>query len=211
MKIRFAYFLPILVSIAGLAVYLITSAGEVHPLLAIEATGLTSPQRVGGDSPAHRSATLEVPRDTERGSAVAVLETVARELETRRVFEQDDRTLEQKYAGATRGQLLAAASLLEERRNSERGRIAKEIIAGNRLSVTTLQRDGSGSPPLASGPDGRPVSMVQIFDSVDGVPVVKTAIISGEEYPDYRALELEVWWLHSKLIAAGDPEQVETK
>ena len=60
------------------------------------------------------------------GVGVSALSDAAEKLAASKVYEQDDRTLDQKYAGATLSQLVAAESLLKERRDSDRDRIFKE-------------------------------------------------------------------------------------
>ncbi|MBK8178528.1 MAG: hypothetical protein IPK67_06480 [Planctomycetes bacterium] len=132
------------------------------------------------------------------GAGVSALANAAEKLATAKVYEQDSRTLDQKYDGATLGQLMAAKCLLEERRDSDRDRIGKELIAAGRLSEVIPNSAGQAAI-IAGAKDGSPVSTIQTFDFVDGVSVVKAAVISGEEFPDYRALELEVWWLDCKI------------
>src|SRR5690349_14836651 len=110
-----------------------------------------------------------------------------------RVWDQIAPTYEKKYAGSTLEQLIAAKSVLEDRRDVDRDRILKELIAANRLVEVPVDADGKRS--LKGNKDGSPTSFTQTFDLVDGVTVSKAAVIKGEEYPEYRALELEVWWL----------------
>lgn len=113
--------------------------------------------------------------------------------------ESHNQALEQKYAGATLDQLLAAESVLEERRNVDRDRILKELVDANRLVELPRAPDGLASVP--GNKDGSPVSSIMTWEQVDGVTVAKAAVISGEEFPEYRALELEVWWLQCKVHA----------
>ncbi|MFO1009462.1 MAG: hypothetical protein U1F29_05310 [Planctomycetota bacterium] len=213
MRARLFYVLST-VAVFGLFSYFITRPDEQMPrpepgrMVDLSHPQVESETRLA----AHGSVALERPIDPVRNPAVAALEAAARVLESERVFEQDDRTLESKYAGATRGQLLAAASLLEEKRDCERQRIAKEMLANDRLITTNLQRDESTVPTLKSGADGSPVStVVQVFDVENGAPVMRSATISAAEYPDYRALELEVWWLHSKLLDEKESNREEGK
>lgn len=133
-------------------------------------------------------------------SGVAALSDAAERLAAVKVYEQDTRTFEQKYAGATIGQLVAAKCLLEERRDLDRERIGRELIADNRLVEVPTNAAGD-SPAIPGNKDGSPVSCIQTFEVVDGVQVVKAAVISGDEFPDYRAIELEVWWLECRVHA----------
>ncbi len=113
--------------------------------------------------------------------------------------ENGDQSLEQKYAGATLGQLLEAESVLGERRDVDRDRILKELVDANRL--VELPRAADGTASLPGNKDGSPFSFIMRSEHVNGVNVTKAAVITGEEFPDFRALELEVWWLRNKVHA----------
>lgn len=152
-------------------------------------------QEPGSEPGPHVNTRMEV----SGGEAVRALGQATAALESAKVYERDDRTLEQKYAGASLGQLLAAESLLAESRDRERGRIGAELIANNKLTIVTRAVGGDSPTPQSSNADGSPVTSIQVFETVNGNVVEKAAVVSGEEYPDYRALELEVWWLQCKV------------
>lgn len=141
---------------------------------------------------------LRVPLEPVAGDAVKTLEKAALELEAAKVFEQDDRTVADKYAGASLPQLLAALALLSERRDAERERIGKQLIDAGRLVLVTDREDGAPST-RGPNPDGSPITSVDRFEVVDGVAVHKSVTITGQEFPEYRALELEAWWLQCRV------------
>lgn len=151
----------------------------------------------------HLSPDLAAQADARKevigGEAVRALDQATALLVTAKVYEHDDRTLDQKYAGASLGQLLAAQFLLTEQRDHERDRIGAELIAKDRLIRITRQTGGDEPSPQPSSADGSPLSTVQVFEVVDGHAVEKAVTISGDEFPDYRALELEVWWIQCKV------------
>ncbi|MEO6711480.1 MAG: hypothetical protein ABI054_04030 [Planctomycetota bacterium] len=136
---------------------------------------------------------------TNSDTAVSVLNGEAEKLASAANGQKQDVSLEQKYAGATYAQLHGAKAILAERRDFERDRISKELIAANRLTEVAPSPSDGLVHVMSGNLDGSPVSTVWTFEPVDGVSVSKAATISGEEFPEYRALELEVWWLECKV------------
>lgn len=187
---------------ALLAVHWASSSGpratEVGESVPVSSAG--SARDPGPTASAPREPARRVAVESGFGEAVGTLQEAALELESARVFEQDDRTVADKYAGASLPQLMAALSLLSERRDAERARIGQQLIDAGRLELVT--GGGEGGPATRSAnPDGSPVTSVDRYELVDGVAVTKSAVITAEEFPDYRALELEVWWLQCRVHA----------
>lgn len=168
------------------------------------AAGPSDPRSDVDALPAHADGPARVavqPPDTVGdfdGAGASALTAAADEPTSAKVDERDSRTLDEKYAGATLGQLMAAKCLLEERQTVERDVIARELMAAGKLTEVPQNPDG-GHVVMKGSSDGSPVSTVSAWKLVDGVNVVSAAVINGEEYPDYRALELEVWWLEGKI------------
>jgi len=102
---------------------------------------------------------------------------------------------EEKYAGASMGQLLGAEWTLTEKYKREGERIAKELVAQNRLTVVA-PGESSGPRTTASHPT---MSFVSVFGDANGTPTAKSARIGGDAYPEYDALELELGWLHQRV------------
>jgi hypothetical protein len=159
-------------------------------------------EALGPDSKPETVAQLETEPSTsavsdDRGviSATQLLQRTAADLENARVYEQDDRTLEQKYAGASNAELLAAWVLLKDRRQRECERIGQLLIKADRLTVSIPGQTPEG-PTTATV--GGPLSFIHTIEGSSEGAIVKGAHINGDEFPDYRALELEVFWLEQR-------------
>jgi hypothetical protein len=141
---------------------------------------------------------VDVPSDGARVVAVAetALETSPSKFESAPVHAAGAQTLDEKYAGASFEQLLGAESVLKDRVDTERGRIGKELIANNRLTLVTPQTEDGAGDSRSANADGSPTSCVF---KVDEHGVGWKATITREEYPDFKAMESEWWWVACKV------------
>jgi hypothetical protein len=117
------------------------------------------------------------------------------------VFDGTDACFRKKYDGLNAAQLKVAFSAVEGRRNSERKRIVDERMRAGQFEEHFLPQGEKF--PIASSKDGTPVSFGFVSDALDGYQLLKTTSISAEEYPEFRVLELEGWWLHNQLHKVG--------
>jgi hypothetical protein len=128
---------------------------------------------------------------------VAESTDVSKRVDESKDHKNDQRALEEKYAGASLGQLMEAEWVFAEKYNRERDRIAKELVANNRLT-TVAAGESTGPKTTASHPT---MSFVTVLGSdVNGTPVTQGARIGGDEYPEFEALELEVGWLRNRVF-----------
>jgi len=194
-------------TVAIASLYLGLGHKDQHVTLGAAAPGVEHREGASADAPAAKLETQELDaHDATREVVTAGDADPAQSKSAPRDRADDLVLLDQKYAGASLDELIVAESRLTDKRKSELERICKLLLANDRLTPTAPQSSNDAADSKTPS-DGRPASFVSQF----GPDGSKSVRITREEFPEYTALEVEVWWLHNKVRKLKQAESSATK
>jgi hypothetical protein len=147
------------------------------------------------------SAVTEAPRPADSPPPLTVREAAQLLTTTIRknaVWDGSEELLAQKYSGLNAGELRAAYDVVKGECDRERQTIVDEKFKLGLYDVVSSGSDNP-APEIKTRPGGGPLSF-GFRQEVQGTTVIsKVTTISPEEYPAYRALELEWAWLDRQV------------
>lgn len=118
------------------------------------------------------------------------------------IYDGQDDSFAAKYRDATSDQLQAALVIVRRQQEQERASIVKERMTRG-LYTESVVAAGEETPSARTSPGSGPVSFGFETEQGNGYTKTKTTIINGDEYPEYRSVELELWWLMRQLRSRG--------
>jgi hypothetical protein len=111
-----------------------------------------------------------------------------------RNYEHDESWYSTKYQGSSDGEIQAAFVLMEKKRSLEASAILKARMDAGQYD-TQVVTEGAMPRPIAKS-SNRFTTFGGSMESVGDVAMLKTTVLSPDEYPDYDALAQDAWWLH---------------
>ncbi|MDZ4773329.1 MAG: hypothetical protein SGI72_09370 [Planctomycetota bacterium] len=115
-----------------------------------------------------------------------------------RAYEGEDMDFSAKYASLPPEMLMPAYQMLAKQIGEQGNQILKYRLS-NGLDEQKFYSPGDKQEELKGPPDGKPVTWGFSTEYSAGGALVKTVEFSREEYPEFRALQLEYAWVHNRL------------
>ena len=115
--------------------------------------------------------------------------TLERAIKQRPIFEDDDLAFARKYQGASVAVLNQALTLLQARVDSEQDAIIQDRMTSGKYIESSTQ------PPIRGKGKGLSAFGVRTEVGPNGDLVYKMTEITAEEYPEFNASRMEMWWL----------------
>jgi hypothetical protein len=127
-----------------------------------------------------------------------VLAALDRAIKLQPIFENDDRAFAAKYAEASVPALKEALKLVKARVDVEQASIIQDRMDAGLYEETFVPR-GEPKPGLVGKGGGMSTFGVKNIRAEDGSTIVRTTEITAEEYPEFNAARMEMWWLIRNL------------
>jgi hypothetical protein len=113
-------------------------------------------------------------------------------------YEGEDMDFSRKYADMPPELLMPAYQMLTKHMTEQSNLILQDRLK-NGLYDEKFYSGGEKFEEFKGSGDGKPVTVGFSTQPSGGGTVVKTVQFSKEEYPEFRALQLEYAWLHNRL------------
>lgn len=119
------------------------------------------------------------------------------------IWDGSETLLAQKYEGLNVGELRAAYDVVKVECDRERQSIVDQKF---KLGLYDVVSSGSNdaAPEIKTKPNGGPVSFGFRQEAQGSTVITKMTTISPDEYPAYRALELEWAWLDRQISSMSN-------
>ena len=147
---------------------------------------------------------IGAPKPKDRADVVSAFSGLEAQLYKHPHYDGSEVEFLEKYKDCSMEQMRCAMLMLDRRETLERSKIVEQRLRDG-VFTTQVVPDGGRLPGPIGSSDGLPVAVGWQAEPSDGFVTYKVTQIPPEEYPDYRDLQVEAWWLATHLRRLGMP------